>query len=144
MLTNNRHLSFNNIGDLLLFPMKVYINKSSMENILSFVEGAKIAGVHNKIDTPKEKVINVHIKDGEIIHFKACAEILFYTNINDPIIITNPTNVSLDDYSYLSTILKNRYFKLILTFKDCINFKGYSNILTGLGRQILRLTYAKE
>ena len=37
----------------------------------------------------------------KIIHFKVCAQGLFYTNLNDPTMITNPTNVSLNAYYYL-------------------------------------------
>ena len=31
-------------------------------------------GVHIKMDTSKENVINVHIKDKNIIHLKACMQ----------------------------------------------------------------------
>ena len=72
--------------------------------ILYFVEFAKIAVVPIKMDTSKEKVINVQIEDGKIINFKAFAEGLFYTNLNDPTKITNYTNIYLDTYSYISTI----------------------------------------
>ena len=75
-----------------------------MANIFSFVDVANILGAHIKMETSKEKVINVHIKDRKIIHFKACAEGLFYANINDPTIITNTDNFSLHAYSYLSTV----------------------------------------
>ena len=91
------------MGDLLLFPMKFYINESSMPNILYFAEASKIAGVHINMETSREKVINVHIEDGKIIHFKACSEGIFYTNLNNPTMITNPNNVSLNAYYYLST-----------------------------------------
>ena len=74
MLTNSRHLSFNQMGDLLLLPMKFHINKSIMENILYFAEVYGIAGVHIKMDMSKEKIINVHIEYGKIVHFRACAE----------------------------------------------------------------------
>ena len=104
MLTNGSHIYFNQMGGLLLLPMKFHINESSMVNIISFVEVTNIAGVHIKMDKSKEKVINVHIKDVEIIHFKAYEEGLFCTNLNDPIMITNPTNVSLNAYSYLSMV----------------------------------------
>ena len=46
------------------------------------------------MNTSKEKVINVHIKYGKCIHFKPCAEGIFYTNIDDPRMNTNPPNVS--------------------------------------------------
>ena len=62
------------------------------------------------MDMFKEKLINVHIKDGKIIHFKSFAEGIFCTNLNDPTIITNPTNVYFNAYSYLSTVKKNRVF----------------------------------
>ena len=70
MLTNAGHLYFNQMGNLILFPMKVHTNESFMANILSFAEVANISGVHIKMDTSRRKLINVHIKDGKIIHFK--------------------------------------------------------------------------
>ena len=63
-------------------------------------------GVHIKMETSKEKVINVQIKDGKIIHFKAYAEGIFYTKLDDPSMITNHTNVSVNTYSYISTVKK--------------------------------------
>ena len=63
MLTNGGHLSYNQMGDLLQFPMKVHINESSMANILPFAEVANMAGVHIKMDMSKGKIINVHIED---------------------------------------------------------------------------------
>ena len=110
MLTNGGHQYFNQMGDLLLFPMKFHINKSSMTSILSFAEVANIAVVHIKLYMSKEKVINVHIEDVKIIHFKACAEGLFYTNLNEPTMITNPTNVSLNAYSYLYRVKQTSIF----------------------------------
>ena len=77
MLTNGGHISFNNMRHLILLPMKVHINESSMEKILYFSDVANIAGVHIKTNKSKGKVINVHIKDRKIIHFKACSESLF-------------------------------------------------------------------
>ena len=68
MLMNGGHLSFNNMGNIIILPMKVHINESPMANILYFAEVANIVGVHIRIDTSKEKIINVHIKDGNNIH----------------------------------------------------------------------------
>ena len=65
MLTNRGHLYSNNMEGLLLLPMKVHINKSSISNTIYFAEVANIAGVHIKMETSKEKVINVHIKYGK-------------------------------------------------------------------------------
>ena len=62
------------------------------------------------MDKSKEKVVNVHTNGGKIIHFKACAEGIFYTNLDDPSMITNPTNVSVNTYSYLSTVKQSSYF----------------------------------
>ena len=75
-----------------------------MENSLSFAEVANIVGVHINMDTSRKKIINVNIGDGKIIHYKACAEGIFYTSLNDPTMITNNTNVSLNTYSYIFTV----------------------------------------
>ena len=88
-----------------------------MAKILSFAEFINIAGLHTKMDTSKEKLINVHIEDGNIIHFKERAEGLFYTNRNNPTIITNPTNVYLNDYFYLSTVKQNSGFVIDSEFE---------------------------
>ena len=61
-----------------------------MASILSFEDIANIAGVHIKMHTPKFKLVNVHIEDWKMIHFKACDEGILYTNLNDPAMITNP------------------------------------------------------
>ena len=49
----------------------------------------------------------MHIKDGKIICFKKCAEGIFYTNLNEPNMITDTTNVSLNAYYYLSMVKQN-------------------------------------
>ena len=72
MLKNRGHLPYNYIGELLLLPTKFHKNESYMENTQYFSEASNIARVHINIDTSKEKVINVHIKDRKNIHFKAC------------------------------------------------------------------------
>ena len=97
MFMNVGHLSFNSMGDLILLPMKFHINELSMVKTLYFAEVVNIVGVHIKMDKSKEKLINIHIKDGKIINFKECAEGIFYTNINELTMTTNPTNVSLND-----------------------------------------------
>ena len=72
MLINCGHIYFNQMGGIILLPMKVQINESYMANIVYFAEVANITLLHIKMDTSKEKVINVHIKDGKIVLFKAC------------------------------------------------------------------------
>ena len=110
MLMNGGHPYLNQMGDLLLFSIKFHINESFMAKILSFAEAANITGVYINMKTSKEKVINVHIKDRKIIHFKACVEDIFYTNINDLNIITNPTTFSPNTYSYISMVKKSEFF----------------------------------
>ena len=53
MLINGGHVSFNQMGDLLLLTMKFHINELSMSNIFCFVEVSNIAGVHIKMDRSK-------------------------------------------------------------------------------------------
>ena len=55
ILKNELHPFFNQMGELLILPNTVRINESSLANVLSFAEVANFAGVHNKIDTSKEK-----------------------------------------------------------------------------------------
>ena len=114
-----------------------------MVNVLSFVEVTNIAVVHINMYTSKEKFINVHIEDRKVIHFKSYAEGIFCTNLNEPTMITNPTNGYINAYSYISTVKQNLVFLLNLKLKDLRNFECYSNIFTGRERQILSLTDEK-
>ena len=102
MLTNGGHLYFDRMWELVFLPMTVHINESSMANILSFAEVANIAGVHIKMGTLKGKFINLHMQDRQILHFKACAEGMLYTYLDDPNMVTNPINTSVNPYSFLS------------------------------------------
>ena len=102
-----------------------------MANILYFLEVPNIAGVHINMETSKGKLINAHIKNKQVIHFKACAEGIFYTSINYPTMINNPNNVYLNVCSYLSTVKQSSGFLLILKLKDCKKFESYSNIFIG-------------
>ena len=141
---NDGHLYFNKMGYPLLFPIEVHINESYITNTLSFIEVANSLGVHTKMNMSKEKVINVHIKNGKIIHFKACAEGLFYTNLNEPTTITNLTKVSLNIHPCLSTVKQSSYFLLILKLKERRKFESYGNIFTGRELKILIFAYKKE
>ena len=53
ILTNGGHIFFDQMREILFFPVTVHINDSSMENILSFAEVANIAGFHIKMYTSK-------------------------------------------------------------------------------------------
>ena len=114
-----------------------------MANILSFAEVANITWVHIKMETSKKKAINVHIKDGKNIYFKACAEVLFYTNLDDQIIITNPNNVSLRDYSYLSTLKQALNFYWFWSLRGAESVEIAATSLLAGNIQILRHIYAK-
>ena len=65
-MTNRGRLSFNQTEEIILLPTTVNINKYYMANILYFSEVTNIKRVHIKMDTSKEKLINVHIKDGKL------------------------------------------------------------------------------
>ena len=58
--------------------------------------------------------------------------------------ITNTTCVSVNAYSYLSTVFLNSDFLLILKLKERGKFENSSNIFTGHVYQTLRHTYLKE
>ena len=73
------------MGYLLLLPTKFHINESSMANILSFTEVANIGGVRIKMYKSKEKVINVHIKDGKSFISKHVQRVF-----STPILMTPP------------------------------------------------------
>ena len=92
MLTNGYHLSFDKIGEIIFLSMTVHINEPSVANILSFAEVSNIEGVHINMDTSNENIINGHMQDMCIIHFRVCAEGLFFTNLDDPSIFTNIIN----------------------------------------------------
>ena len=65
------HLYFNQSGEILHLPIPIHKNESSMTIILSFAEFSNIAVFHIMMDTPMEKVINVHIKGGKLFIYKA-------------------------------------------------------------------------
>ena len=87
--------------------MTVHVNEFFVANVLPFIEVVIIAVVHIKVDTTKEKFINVHIQDRRIIQFISYAEGLFYKNLADPSMFTNPINKSVNPYLFLSTVKQN-------------------------------------
>ena len=86
--------------------MTVHINKSSVENILSFAEVANIEGAHIKMYTLKEKLINIHMQYRRIIFFREFAEGLLHTNLDDPSIVTYTINTSGNSYYFYT--LRNK------------------------------------
>ena len=85
--------------------MTVHINEYSTANIFSLTEVAdNIVGVHINIDNSKEIIINTHMQYRHIFHFIACAECLFYTNLDETSMVTNPINTPNNPHSFLSTM----------------------------------------
>ena len=62
------------------------------------------------MDTSKGKLINVNMQDRRIIYIRACAKGLFYKNLNDPNMVTNHINNSVNPYSYISTVKQKSGF----------------------------------
>ena len=81
-----------------------------MVNILSFEEVTDIVVFHINMDASKEKVIKFHMQDRRIIHFRACAEGMFYTNLDDPSMVTYPINTSVNPNFILYTMKKTLIF----------------------------------
>ena len=117
--------------ELLFLPTTVHRNGYSIVNILSFVEVANIAGVHINMDTSKEIVIKVHMQDRCILHFRVCKEGLFYTNLDDYGMVTNPTNTYVNPYFFLSTVKQNSEFFTDSEVEEARKSQNCSNIYTG-------------
>ena len=123
MLKSGGHLSFNHMGDLVLLPISVHINEYLMVNIPYFAEVANIVGVHINMDTSNEKSHQYSHQIRKKNHFKACAEDIFYINLDEQIMITNNNYVSVNTYSYLSIVKQSYDFLLILKLKERRNAK---------------------
>ena len=50
------------------------------------------------------------MQDRRILHFRACVESLFYTNLDDPSMVTNTINTTANPYYFLSTVKQNSEF----------------------------------
>ena len=69
------------------------------------------------------KKSSIFTSNREKNHFKACAEDIFYINLDEQIMITNNNYVSVNTYSYLSIVKQNYDFLLILKLKERRNAK---------------------
>ena len=47
------------------------------------------------------------MQDRQILHFRVCVEGLFYKNLDDSSMVTNPINTSVNPYSFLYTVKQN-------------------------------------
>ena len=81
MLTNGGSVTYKEVADCKLLPLKVHFNKNSMANVLSFKQVSEIPGAKITTDTSKEDAFTVHLKDGKEMKFK-CSEGLYYYDTN--------------------------------------------------------------
>ena len=110
MLKKGGHLYFNQMGKILLLSMTVHIDESSMEKILYSTEVASISGNAIQYGHFRGKSHQCSHQRRFPPPFKACAEGIFCTNLDDISMITYPTNFSLNTYTYLSTVKQKSNF----------------------------------
>ena len=107
MLTNGGSVTYKEVADCKLSPLKVHFNKVSLANVLSFKQVSEIPGVKITIDTSKEDAFTIHLKDGKEIEFK-CNESLYYHDI----ISNNHSKSKVNNYgvNLLNTVANNKLF----------------------------------
>ena len=81
MLTNGGSVTYKEVADCKLLPLKVHFNKDSLANVLSFKQVSELPGVKITTDTSKEDALTVHLKDGKEMKFK-CNEGFYYYDTN--------------------------------------------------------------
>ena len=77
-MTNGGSQVFDKAGMLKFFISCTYVNKYSMETIISLKYVSDILRVRMNMDTAREKAIIVRIYSGNIYRFKQCDECLYY------------------------------------------------------------------
>ena len=63
MLTNRGSVTYKDVADCKLLPLKVHFNKDSLVNVISFKQVSEIPGVKITTDTSKEDAFTVHLKN---------------------------------------------------------------------------------
>ena len=63
MLTNKGCVTYKEVDDCKVLPLKVHLNKDSLANVLSFKQVSEIPGVNITTYTSKEDVFTAHLKD---------------------------------------------------------------------------------
>ena len=107
--TNGGSIVYDNIGDLMLLPLKIFFNENSIANILSLKHVADIPGVYITMDTRKEKSMTVHLPNGKEIKFMEYTDGLYYYDTSKSKekvnVYPSPTN---QNFSFLSTVRQNK------------------------------------
>jgi len=67
--TNGGPKTFENEANLILLPLKVYYNESSLSTILSMKDMANIPGTWITLDTDIDRAMIVHLSNGVILRF---------------------------------------------------------------------------
>ena len=98
----NGSVVFSQLGTLNLFPMTVYLNPSSMANILSLRNASIIPGVHVTMNTATAKCMNVHVPSGLTYMFFEGSNGLYYLDITYP---DKHIKNNVTAYSFTSTVV---------------------------------------
>ena len=115
MLTNGGSITYKEVAEYKLLPLKVHFNKDFLANVLSFKQVSEIPGVKITTDTSKEDAFTDHLKDGKEMKFK-CNEGLYYYDTNS----NNHSKSKVNNYSVnLSNTVAND--KLFFTKRQIKN-----------------------
>ena len=136
MLKNGGHLYFNQLGEILLLPIPIHKNESSLTEIQFFAENSNIAGFHIKMDTPMEKVTNLHIKRRKLFILKYVRRVFSKRTL-----MTQVWSLILPKFALTPTIIypqKKRVFNLLWSWRSakfwklqqCLYWMGTSNFKT--------------
>ena len=63
MLTNGGSVTYKDVADCKLLPLKVHFKKDSLANVLSFKQVSEIPGVKITTYTSKESSLTVHLNE---------------------------------------------------------------------------------
>ena len=87
MLIHGGSVTYKDVADCKLLPLKVYFNKDSLANVL------EIPSVKITTDTSKEDALTVHLKDGKEMKLSATKVFIIMTPI--VIIIVNQKSTTM-------------------------------------------------
>ena len=126
MLTNGGSVTYKEVADCKLLPLKVYFNKDSLVNVLSFKQVSEIPGVKITKNKPKKDALTVHLKDENKMKFK-CNEGLYYYDTNS----NNHSNSKTNNYgvNLLNTVSNNKVFLLKDKSRMLKLRNNYNNVL---------------
>ena len=101
---------FKEMATCKLIPMKVWLNRSKLANILSLKEVASIKGVEVTLDTSVTNAILVHMPGGIIVPFKQYKDGLFAFDTLADKIIDHKTKEEVANYSFVTTVQQNKSY----------------------------------